>query len=99
MPGGSDPAMARFFSHGRLLSLALAAFLASAAGQPALAADGATTAPRIHHPHFFRALNQGRELEFYGEIFAGVADEFATLLKANPKATIIHLNSEGGSVR
>jgi hypothetical protein len=90
--------MPRFSSHGRLLSLALAAVLTSAAGHAALA-DGTTPAPRIHHPHFFRTLNQGRELEFYGEIVPGVANELSALLKANPHATIIHLNSEGGSVR
>ena len=99
MPGGSELAMPQFLSHGRLLSLALAACLAGASSQPVLAADGTTPTPRIHHPHFFRALNQGRELEFYGEIVAGVAAEFEALLNANPNATLIHLNSQGGSVR
>ena len=98
MPGGSEQAMRRFFSHGWTLSLVLAALLAGAPGHTALA-DATAPAPRIHHAHFFRALDRGRELEFYGEIVAGVADEFAALLKANPNATIIHLNSEGGSVR
>jgi hypothetical protein len=98
MPGGFKQAMRRFFSPGRTLSLALAALLAAAPGDSALA-DTTAPAPRIHHPHFFRVLNQGGELEFYGEIVAGVANEFAALLKANPHATIIHLNSEGGSVR
>ena len=62
-------------------------------------ADTTAPPPSIHHPHFFRALNRGRELEFYGEIVAGVADEFAAAAESQPGATIIHLNSEGGSVR
>jgi hypothetical protein len=98
MPGGFELAMRRFLLHGRLLSFALAAFIAGTSGHRALA-DTTAPPPRIHHAHFFRVLNQGSELEFYGEIVAGVANEFAALLKANPHATIIHLNSEGGSVR
>ena len=98
MPVGFEQVMRRLISHGWTLPLALAACLAGVPGDLAMA-DTTAPAPRIHHPHFFRALNRGRELEFYGEIMAGVADEFAALLKAHPDATIIHLNSEGGSVR
>src|SRR4029077_21103669 len=97
MPGGSRRTTMRT-SRPRagpscLAALALFAF---AATHPALA--DTTPTPKIHHPHFFRALKGGQELEFYGEIVHGVADELAKLLKTNPGATIIHLNSEGGSV-
>jgi hypothetical protein len=97
MPGAFDHAMtwvARL--RAGLLCLAALVLFACATASPARADN--TPAPKIHHPHFFRALNGGQELEFYGEIVHGVVDELAALLKANPEATIIHLNSEGGSV-
>ena len=51
------------------------------------------------NPHYFRVLNRGKDLSFYGTIDSLVPEELQVLLKANPDATIIHLNSPGGNVK
>ena len=75
----------------------LLALLALVFGDGADAADKPSS-DKDHEPHYFRVLRQGKELSFYGEIVGGVAKELDALLKAHPDATILHLNSPGGSV-
>ncbi len=75
----------------------LLALLTLAFGTGAGAADNPSSG-ESHEPHYFRVLHQGKELSFYGEIVRGVAKELDALLQANPGATILHLNSPGGSV-
>jgi hypothetical protein len=64
---------------------------------PAMAAD-TPKQPSRPDAHFIRVLRGGSEVEFYGEIRAGAAQELRAVLEANPQAKVIHLNSPGGSV-
>jgi hypothetical protein len=64
-----------------------------------LPATADSTAPtRKQTAHIVRVLRQGSELEYFGEIVPGAAQELRAVMDANPKARVIHLNSEGGSV-
>jgi hypothetical protein len=66
----------------------------------ALPAGAADTPKQPGRPdaHFIRVLRGGTEVEFYGEIRNGAAQELRAVLEANPQAKVIHLNSPGGSV-
>jgi len=76
------------------LGLLLAVFFTGSAS-----ADTPSNSTAHPNPHYFRVLNKGTELSFYGRIDPPVAHELEVLLTANPDATIIHLNSPGGSVK
>ena len=76
---------------------ALVAVVVYSAHLPALADTLAQADP--HHPHFIRILRHGGEVEFFGEIISGATQELRAVLEANPEVKVIHLNSEGGSVR
>ena len=89
---------ARAGNTGRLIGCAiLSALVTLLPGAGALAGDKPSSS-KSHELHYFRVLRQGKELSFYGEIVAGVAKELDALLKAHPDATVLHLNSPGGSV-
>jgi hypothetical protein len=46
----------------------------------------------------FRLLRDGTELEFFGGINVGAADELARMLDAAPQVRVLHLNSVGGRI-
>ena len=91
------------FRGGLLFSGLVAAFLsgqpepafceAPPPGKPASAAQEADLPSYI-----VRALRQGTEIEFLGEIDYGAAQDLRRILDANPSAKILHLNSPGGDV-
>jgi hypothetical protein len=48
--------------------------------------------------HVVRAIRQGSEIEFLGEIDYGSAAALEEVLAQNPQAKVLHLNSPGGEV-
>ncbi len=85
-----------------LVGLAAVPFLGQAArAEPQQWTSAATNDSRAGSnsaDYFVRALRQGSELELFGEIQFGSAQDLRQILAANPQARILHLNSPGGSI-
>jgi hypothetical protein len=76
-----------------------AVFLAGLVASALFALPGFAVAEDGDPPdHVVRAIRQGSEIEYLGEIGFGAAAELDKILAGNPQAKLLHLNSPGGDV-
>jgi hypothetical protein len=91
MIGNYSPASTARAALGAILLLSMTA-TANAASPPATEPGGATTG------YVVRGIRGGSEVELFGEIHLGSAQDLRDVLTRNPNAKVLHLNSPGGAI-